>query len=128
MAKFSGLLLAIAVLAPATMMALSNPDRDAYLAYATVQYAPELTAGRCPGIQVTVPTGDANTPTFTIPGVGELTAAACKQLVAFNPKVLQEFAESTTLRQNWLLFSLYTTEIPNQPIKTIGIFNNFWRL
>jgi Domain of unknown function (DUF4359) len=98
------------------IMALSNPDRSAYETYAIEQIG-NLARDQCdrlPG------------------GLGILIQGPCRGVIeAYKPQ-LRPILAATTTRQNWILFSIYRSDISipavnfNGQFESIGIFNNFF--
>jgi Domain of unknown function (DUF4359) len=98
------------------VMALTNPDRSAYENFA-VDRISDLAKDQCdraPG------------------GLGVLVQAPCRAAIeAYKPQ-FRPLLAATTSRQNWVLFSIYRSDISipvanlNARIETIGIFDRFF--
>ena len=96
-------------------MALTNPDRDAYETYAIEQIG-NLARDQC-----------SQAPA----GLGIFLQGPCHGAIeAYKPR-LRPILAATTTRQNWLIFSIYRSDISipavsfNAKVESIGIFNNF---
>ncbi|MEA5619360.1 DUF4359 domain-containing protein [Cronbergia sp. UHCC 0137] len=112
--KFAGAT-AIAVLG--VIMAKTNPDQVNYEAYAIQRLTQYLKTDVC-----------QKAPNF----LERLIKFNCHELVdSANPQI-REIIARTTERQNYLIFSVYRTElklnalIPNYKFETVGAFDNFY--
>lgn len=98
-------------------MALTNPSQDTYEAYAVEQLTTYLKDEACP-----------QTPSF----FGNLLQRQCKTLVDSGRPQIQQIISQTTQRQNFVLFSIYRTNLnigpflPAYHFETVGIFQNFY--
>ncbi|WP_088891294.1 DUF4359 domain-containing protein [Leptolyngbya ohadii] len=108
---------------------VTNPDQPAYVDFAAVRFANATQDAICrlPG---TAPQGNSTqTPEFfqsIASSIQELCRGAVTAGTNFGREPLQNYINSKTQRQNFLLFSLYTTEFPGYQIKTIGVLGNFF--
>ncbi|MFN5762924.1 MAG: DUF4359 domain-containing protein, partial [Pseudanabaena sp.] len=50
---------------------------------------------------------------------------SCKFLISQGKGVIKTLVENSTNQQNFVVFSLYATEMPNRKITTIAAFGNF---
>jgi hypothetical protein len=98
------------------IMVLTNPDRSAYETYAVEQIG-NLARDQCDRAPA---------------GLGILLQGPCRAAIeAYKPQIRPLLAATTT-RQNWLLFSIYRSDISipavnfNARVESIGIFNNFF--
>ncbi len=99
------------------VMAKTNPEQPAYQEYAVQRLATTLKTDVCK----------------KAPGLLEnLVKFNCPQFVdSANPKI-REIITNSTERQNYLLFSIYHTDLklhsllPSYKVETVGIFNNFY--
>ena len=98
------------------MMALTNPDRSAYEAYAIEQIG-ELAKERC---------------NLAPAELGVAIQAPCRAAIeSFKPRLIPLLAATTT-RQNSIFFSIYKSDISipavnfHTKVESIGIFNNFF--
>jgi hypothetical protein len=98
------------------IMALTNPDRAAYEAYA-VDRVGELASGQCNRAPA---------------GLGIFLQGPCRAAIAaFKPRILPLLAATTT-REDYILFSIYRSDISipaidlNAQVASIGIFNYFF--
>ena len=89
-------------------MAVSNPSKERYIEYATEQFSETGKTSIC---------------------TGDLPVAAqqsCKFLISQGKGVIKTLVENSTKQQNFVVFSLYATEMPNRKITTIAAFGNFF--
>jgi hypothetical protein len=97
-------------------LALNNPDRVAYEIYAVEQIG-NLARDQC----------------HQAPGeFSAILQGPCRAAIeAFKPQIRPLLAAKTT-RQNWILFSIYRSQISipavhfSGQVESIGIFNNFF--
>jgi hypothetical protein len=90
------------------VMAVSNPSKERYIEYATEQFSETGKTSIC---------------------TGDLPVAAqqsCKFLISQGKGVIKTLVENSTKQQNFVVFSLYETEMPNRKITTIAAFGNFF--
>ena len=93
----------------------TNPDRAAYETYAIEQVG-ELARDRC-----------SQAP----PGLGILLQAPCRAAIESLKPQIRPLLSATTTRQNWLFFSIYSSDISipaldfKGRVESIGIFNKF---
>ena len=101
------------------MMVVTNPGQVAYEKYATDQMTTYLKEDVC----------------MQIEGKGDfigVVRSQCKNLVDTGQPQLQKVITQTTKRQNFLLFSIYQTElslpspVPSYQFETIGVLQNFY--
>jgi Domain of unknown function (DUF4359) len=107
--------IAIAVLSGlGVSLVMTNPNQLAYEAYATKQLSSYLKDTVC---------ADA-------PAVFDLRKQ-CRLMVNSNQAEIRQFVAKNTHRQNFILFSIYTTDLsvgsfmPSYEVETIGIFHRF---
>ena len=100
-----------------TSMVLTNPGQTRYESYATdtlTLYLKQEVCSQASG------------------GLGSFLASHCKTLVDTGKPHLQQVIAKKTIRQNYLLFSIYETElflpypVPNYEFGTIGVFQQFY--
>ena len=90
------------------VMAVSNPSKERYIEYATEQFSETGKTSIC---------------------TGDLPVAAqqsCKFLISQGKGGIKTLVENSTKQQNFVVFSLYATEMPNRKITTIAAFGNFF--
>jgi Domain of unknown function (DUF4359) len=98
------------------MGALTNPDQSAYENYA-VDRIGELARDQCNKASA---------------GLGIVLQGPCRAAVDAYKSQLRPLLAATTTRQNWIVFSIYKSDIsiPTANIKaqveSIGIFNHFF--
>lgn len=98
------------------LMALTNPDRSAYEIYA-VDRMSDFAKDQCDRAPA---------------GLGVLLQGPCRAAIeAYKPQ-FRPLLSATTSRQNWVLFSIYRSDISipmvnlNAQVESIGIFDRFF--
>ena len=92
----------------AGVMVFSNPSTERYVNYATEQFSETGKNSFCSG---------------------EMPVAAqqsCKFVLSQGKGVVKSLVENSTKQENFVLFSLYTTDLPNRKMTTLGAFGNFY--
>jgi uncharacterized protein YceK len=98
------------------VMALTNPDRSAYEHYA-VDRIGDLAQAECDRAPA---------------GLGVLIQETCLAAIAAYKPQLRPILATTTSRQNWILFSIYRSDISipavnfQTRVESIGIFDRFF--
>ncbi len=98
-------------------MALTNPSQDTYEAYAVEQLTTYLKDEAC-----------LQTPSF----FGNLLQRQCQTIVDTGRPQIQQLISQTTHRQNFVLFSVYRTNLnigsflPAYHFETVGVFQKFY--
>lgn len=99
------------------VMAITNPDKSTYEEYAVEQLTTYLTDDICP----------------QVPKAFEsLVNNSCTAIVGSSRPQIQQIISRTTQRQNFILFSIYSTDlsisraIPFYRFQTVGILQNFY--
>lgn len=101
------------------VMAVTNPGQVAYEQYAASELTTYLKEDVC----------------MQIEGLGDFQGvlrSQCKNLVDTGRPQLRQVIAQTTKRQNFLLFSIYQTElllpspVPSYQFETIGVLQNFY--
>jgi hypothetical protein len=106
----------ITLAALGVIMAIANPEQNAYDDYATGKISGYLKEKVCPELPQIL---------------GDTLKNQCKNIADSGRALLKPGITQTSKRQNFLFFSIYTTDLslppilPNYHIETIGIFNNF---
>ncbi len=115
--QISILISSTVVVGVASAMAVTNPGRESYKSYAAGKMQTYLKEEVC---EKDVP---------------QLLKPTCKNAIDMGEKPMQNWIEKSTERHNYLLFSIYETNlsldvpIPNLPsyeFRTLAIFQNFW--
>ena len=107
----------VGVIALGTAMVLTNPGQHRYESYATDTLTVYLKQEACSQISGSL---------------GSFLASHCKTLVDTGKPHIQKVISNKTIRQNYLLFSIYETElllpspVPNYEFETIGAFQQFY--
>lgn len=89
------------------VMAVSNPSKERYIDYATEQFSETGKTSIC---------------------AGDMPIAAqqsCKFVISQGKGVIKSVVENSTKHQNFVMFSLYETDMPNKKYTTIAAFGNF---
>ncbi|MCP6761701.1 MAG: DUF4359 domain-containing protein [Fischerella sp. CENA71] len=112
----------LAVVGVAGVMSVTNPDDNTYVNYAAVRLTNEIQDAICKGPQL--PQGKF------WEDISKLTRNTCKSGLAtglaFQGSNIKDFIATSTERQNFLVFSIYTTKVPGYNFKTIGAFGNLF--
>ncbi len=107
----------ISVIGLSTSMVLTNPGQRDYESYATdtlTSYLKQEVCSKASG------------------GLASFLASHCKTLVDTGKPHIKRAIANQTIRQNYLLFSVYETEfllpspVPNYQFETIGVFQHFY--
>lgn len=101
---------------------VTNPEKPDYVDYAAVNFADAATEAICLSPQL------PNWAQSIASSMQDVCRGAVTTGTNFGREPLQNFINSTTDRQNFLLFSLYTTQFPGYSVRTIGILGNFFPL
>jgi Domain of unknown function (DUF4359) len=109
-------IVSIGILGVCGLGLLTNPDRDAYETYA-VDRIGELAKDQCDRAPA---------------GLGVLIEGPCRAAIAAYKPQIRPLLAATTSRQNWLILSIYRSDISvpavnfNGRVESIGMFNNFF--
>ncbi|MGB8698128.1 MAG: DUF4359 domain-containing protein [Thermosynechococcaceae cyanobacterium] len=95
-------------------LTLTNPKQDAYTAFATKTVSQFLVKDLCRVNEQAPKLFDS----FLKDG--------CKTLMQQGEVEIHAFIAHNTQRQDFFLFSLYTTDFPIRPLRVLGIFNQFF--
>ena len=104
--KLQSILIGAAVIAG--VMTFSNPTKERYIDYAVEQFAERGRTSFC---------------TENMPIAAQ---QSCKFMLSQGKSVIKPYIENSTKQQNFVLFSLYATEMPNKKLTTIAAFGNFY--
>ncbi|MGF1522397.1 MAG: DUF4359 domain-containing protein [Leptolyngbyaceae cyanobacterium] len=100
-------------------MMVTNPGKPAYTNYASERLPEELKQG-CSELKEDIWVGSV----FKLP-----TGDLCKSLVGgadlVGRSAIKLIIERSTERQNFGIFSIYTTTVPGRTVKTVGIGRRF---
>ncbi len=97
-------------------LVMTNPQQQDYTNFATVTASGFLTRDICQK-------SGADT--------SQLNAAiaeGCASLLKNGDKDIRFFIAHNTERQDFIIFSLYTTDLPIRPLRVLGILNQFFLL
>jgi len=103
--KLQSLLIGAAAIAG--VMAITNPSKERYIDYATEQFAEKGKNSLC---------------SSDMPLAAQ---QSCKFVISQGKSVIKPYIENSTKQQNFILFSIYATELPNKKLNTIAVFGNF---
>ena len=95
-------------------LALTNPRQESYTVFATQTVSKFLVRDLCKA--------NAQAPS----GLETLIKDGCQAFMNQGSSEIRAFIEHNTERQDFLLFSLYTTDFPIRPLRVLGIFNSFF--
>jgi hypothetical protein len=100
----------------------TNPSKDLYITYVAREVTVQAPGLVCDGLQ-TLPTDRMN-PSLMKP-LTLLCNSALEYGVSLSSIPIKAYVEQQTVRQNLIVFSLYTTRFPGKTLKAVGIFNTF---
>ena len=102
----------VAFLSLGSLLVLTNPGQEQYEDFATQQLVLYLKENICQQ---------------TSPELGEaIKSQMCHLMVDTGKKQIPKLIAQTSQRHNYLLFSMYQTELYLYSFDTIGIFNHFY--
>ncbi|MFM7602593.1 MAG: DUF4359 domain-containing protein [Pseudanabaena sp.] len=90
-------------------MAITNPSKERYIEYATEQLSETGKNSICAGDNVPI-----------------AAQQSCKFAISQGKGVIKSLVENSTKQQNFVVLSLYATDLPNQKVTTVGVFGNFF--
>lgn len=102
------------VFACGTVLAANNPQQDHYTEFATQTVSKFLISDLCRANDRTPKLFDT------------MIKDGCQVFMQQGKTEIRAFIAHNTERQNFILFSLYTTEFPIRPLRVLGIFNQFF--
>jgi hypothetical protein len=95
-------------------LAATNPTQPTYTEFATQTVSRLLVQDLCRANERTPKLFDT------------MIKDGCQAFMHQGKTEIRAFIAHNTERQNFLLFSLYTTEFPIRPLRVLGIFNHFF--
>ena len=101
------------------MLIATNPGQEQYNTFATETLQTEARSAFCQADELDSWLGDLGQV------LGNICETAIEEGTLIGEDDLKGFIEDNTERQNFWLFSLYTTQIPAVQVKILGIFNRF---
>ena len=107
--KLQAILIGAAVVAG--VMAITNPSKDRYIEHATEQFSETGKTSICAGDNIPI-----------------AAQQSCKFVISQGKGVIKALVENSTKQQNFVLFSVYETDMPNKKVTTIAAFGNFYTL
>ncbi|ELS33719.1 MULTISPECIES: DUF4359 domain-containing protein [Pseudanabaena] len=96
-------------IAIAGIMATTNPSKERYVEYATEQFSETGKNSLCAGDNIPI-----------------AVQQSCKFVISQGKVALKPVIGNATKQQNFGLFSLYETDMPNKKITTLAAFGNFF--
>jgi Domain of unknown function (DUF4359) len=116
--KIAGYLLGTVLLGVGVAAAVTNPNQSAYEDYATARLTTYLQDNAC-----------TQAPSV----LGNLLGDQCADLLENNQDEIRKFISSNTDRQNWVILSVYKTDLaiadgilPSYHFETVGVFQQFF--
>ncbi|NEQ52864.1 MAG: DUF4359 domain-containing protein [Leptolyngbya sp. SIO3F4] len=103
----------------AVVLIVTNPNQDRYNMFAAETLQNEVRSSFCQAKELDNWLGDLGK------ALGDICEDAIEQGRLVGQDDLEDFIEDNTLRQNFWVCSLYTTQIPAVKVRTLGIFNRF---
>jgi Domain of unknown function (DUF4359) len=111
---------AIALISLGGIMLFTNPGKEEYNDYAYTKLNTEIESNFCKKPEL---------PKF-LQGVGSAVGDACqaaiKQGILVTKNDIKKVIDDTTTRQNFIVLSIYTTDISGRTFRTAGAFGNFF--
>ncbi len=107
--KLQVILIGAAVVAG--VMAVTNPSKERYIEYATDQFSESGKTSICAGDNMPI-----------------AAQQSCKFVISQGKGVIKSMVTNSTKQQNFVLFSLYETDMPNKKVTTIAALGNFYML
>jgi hypothetical protein len=104
----------IAVVGIGTVLALTNPSSTVYHRYAAKTVSLFVMRDLC---QERVHQSEM---------LKSFTLESCQAIADQGETAILSFIQNNTDHQNFILFSLYTTELPMRSLRVLGIFNRFF--
>ncbi|MEM9265506.1 MAG: DUF4359 domain-containing protein [Cyanobacteria bacterium P01_F01_bin.13] len=103
----------------AAVLIATNPSQDRYNTFAAETLQNEVRSAFCQADELDSWLGDLGK------ALGNICENAVEQGRIVGEEDLKDFIQDNTQRQNFWVFSLYTTQIPAVRVRTLGIFNRF---
>lgn len=103
----------------AAVLIATNPGQEQYNTFAAETLQNEARAAFCQAEELDNWLGDLGK------ALGDICETAIEQGTLIGEDDLKDFIEDNTERQNFWVFSLYTTQIPAVRVRILGIFNRF---
>lgn len=99
----------IGIVVVAVGMTITNPSKDRYIEYATEQFSETGKTSICAGDNIPI-----------------AAQQSCKFVISQGKGVIKSLVENSTKQQNFVVLSLYETDMPNKKVTTVGAFGNFF--
>jgi hypothetical protein len=112
--KLTQWLVITVVVGAGAVLALTNPKQEAYTTFATQTVSRFLVKDLC--------RANDRSPKL----LDSLFKDGCQVFMRRGEAEIRTFVTHNTERQDFILFSLYTTEFPIRPLRVLGIFNQFF--
>lgn len=103
----------------AVVLMATNPGQERYNTFAADTLQNEVRSSFCQAKELDSWLGDLGK------ALGDICETAIEQGTLIGQDDLEDFIEDNTQRQNFGIFSLYTTKVPAVQVKTLGIINKF---
>ncbi|MEL6333315.1 MAG: DUF4359 domain-containing protein [Cyanobacteria bacterium J06626_26] len=103
----------------AAVLMATNPGQDRYNTFAAETLQNEVRSSFCQAKELDSWLGDLGK------ALGDICETAIEQGSLVGEEDLKNFIEDNTQRQNFGVFSLYTTQIPAVRVRILGVFNRF---
>jgi Domain of unknown function (DUF4359) len=105
----------------AGVMALSNPNQSKYIDYASTKFVREIPKTVCEVDRAKQELEDDFSQSLL-----NLCNSGLGWALTANQESIRATIDRNTQRHNYLLLSIYTTEVPDYSFKTIGAIGNFF--
>jgi hypothetical protein len=105
----------------AGVMAFSNPNKNEYIDYASGKFVREIPKSVCESDRTKQQLNDDFSQNMI-----DLCNSGLKWALIANQESIRATIARNTQRHNYLLFSIYRTDVPDYSFKTIGAIGNFF--
>lgn len=97
------------------IMAVTNPPKNAYLEYATLRMADDVKEGMCNRTELKNVIGSA----------ADLLSGICRTGIDTQRSKIRDFISNGSRQYNYVVFSVYQTDVFDRRYTTLGICGNF---
>lgn len=108
-------------------MLVTNPDKPAYVDYAATKLVEEIKNSWCDTPAVSNNLGSwQDVAQDMVNGLGDICKGVVTTSGAVGVNPVKNVIDSSTIRQNFFLFSIYETDIAQKNFRTLGVLGNFF--
>lgn len=117
--KISGKVMITAFLMLGELMVSTNPNKNAYVDYVALNLVTDVKSAICRNPKLTHWLSIPNTV------LGETCETIFNVTDAIGSESLKRYISAATQRQNFVVFSIYTLDLPGRKFTTLGALGNF---